>query len=58
MEDKTGKKKLSVTAPIPGLVEMQTGDLDQQLICYAYNSAVIAVAAMVSGVCGCVTVAV
>lgn len=52
MEDKAGKKKLSLVAPISGLVEMQSGDLDQQLICYAYNTAVIAVTAMVSGLCG------
>ena len=48
MEDKGGRKKtLTGVTTISGLADMATGDLDQQLISYTYNTAVIAVVAMV-----------
>lgn len=49
LEDKAQKKKYSNIPPssIPDLAETSGGDLDQQLIFYAYNTAVVAIASMV-----------
>ena len=47
MEDKAGKKKSYAGGPIAGLADTSEGELDQQLVSYAYNTAIIAVVSMV-----------
>lgn len=52
LEDKSHRKK-SYSVPsgsVPGTVELSEGPLDQQLINYAFNTALIAVVSMVGPV--------